>query len=106
MAAAPLALAQRALRRPDRAALRFGMAGFQRFLFRTVLRPLLAIVGGLVLIALLPPGLPQIDLIINNRQSLLVYLWVSLLAAPQIISLLMPVALFVATTGALSVAHR
>lgn len=82
------------------------MSGFQRYLFRNVLRTLLAIVGGLALIALLTKGLDQIDLIIDNRQSLLVYLWVSVLGAPQIISLLMPIALFVAITGALNIAHR
>jgi lipopolysaccharide export system permease protein len=82
------------------------MSGFQRYLFRNVLRTLLAIVGGLALIALLTQGLTQIDLIVENRQSVLVYLWVSILAAPQIISLLMPIALFIATAGALNVAHR
>jgi lipopolysaccharide export system permease protein len=82
------------------------MSGFQRYLFRNVLRTLVAIVGGLALIALLTQGLTQIDLIVENRQSVLVYLWVSILAAPQIISLLMPIALFIATAGALNVAHR
>ena len=82
------------------------MLGFQRYLFRNVLRTLLAIVGGLALIALLTKGLDQIDLIVDNRQSLLVYLYVSVLGAPQIISLLMPIALFVAITGALNIAHR
>ncbi len=82
------------------------MLGFQRYLFRNMLRTLLAIVGGLALIALLTKGLDQIDLIVDNRQSLLIYLWVSVLGAPQIISLLMPIALFVAITGALNIAHR
>ena len=72
------------------------MSAFQRYLFRNVLRTLLAIVGGLALIALLTQGLAQdrLDLIIENRQSVVVYLWVSVLATPQIISLLMPIALF------------
>ena len=82
------------------------MSGFQRYLFQNVLRTLLAIVGGLALIALLTQGLTQIGLIVENRQSMLVYLWVSVLAAPQIISLLLPVAMFIATAGALNVAHR
>ena len=82
------------------------MLGFQRYLFRNVLRTLLAIVGGLALIALLTKGLDQIDLIVDNRQSLLIYLGVSVLGAPQIISLLMPIALFVAITGALNISHR
>jgi lipopolysaccharide export system permease protein len=37
---------------------------------------------------------------------MLIYLWVSVLAAPQIISLLMPIALFGATAAALNVSHR
>ncbi len=82
------------------------MSGFQRYLFRNVLRTLLAIVGGLALIALLTQGLTQLGLIVENRQSMLVYLWVSVLAAPQIVSLLMPIALFIATAGALNVSHR
>lgn len=82
------------------------MSRFQRYLFRNVLRTLLAIVGGLALIALLTQGLTQMDIIVENRQSMLIYLWVSVLAAPQIISLLMPIALFIAAAGALNVAHR
>ena len=83
------------------------MYGFQRYLFRNVLRTLIAIVGGLALIALLTQGLSQIqDTIVQNRQSMLAFLWVSVLATPQIISLLMPIALFIATAAALNVAHR
>lgn len=83
------------------------MSGFQRYLFRNVLRTLIAIVGGLALIALLTQGLSQIeDTIVQNRQSMLTFLWVSVLATPQIISLLMPIALFIAAAAALNVAHR
>ncbi|MEM8920347.1 MAG: LPS export ABC transporter permease LptF [Pseudomonadota bacterium] len=82
------------------------MTSFQRYLFETVLRTLVSIVGGLALIALLTQGLSQIDLIVENQQSALTYLWVSVLAAPQIISLMLPIALFVATTSALNRAHR
>ena len=83
------------------------MSRFQRYLFRNVLRTLIAIVSGLALIALLTQGLSQIqDTIVQNRQSMLAFLWVSLLATPQIISLLMPIALFIATAAALNVSHR
>lgn len=84
------------------------MSGFQRYLFRNVLRTLLAIVGGLALVALLTQGLSQdrLNLIVENRQSVVVYLWASLLATPQIISLLTPIAMFIATAAALNVAHR
>jgi lipopolysaccharide export system permease protein len=83
------------------------MSGFQRYLFRNVLRTLIAIVCGLALIALLTQGLSQIeDTIVRNQQSMLTFLWVSVLATPQIISLLVPIALFIATAAALNVAHR
>ena len=84
------------------------MTGFQRYLFRNVLRTLFAVVGGLALIALLSQGLDpdQLNLIVENRQSIGVYFWVTILAVPQILSLLMPVALFIAAAGALNVAHR
>lgn len=83
------------------------MSGFQRYLFRNVLRTLIAIVGGLALIALLTQGLSQIeDTIVQNQQSMLTFLWVSVLATPQIIALLVPIALFIATAAALNVAHR
>ncbi len=84
------------------------MSGFQRYLFRNVLRTLMAIVGGLALIAVLTQGLDKsiLDLIVENRQSMMVYVWVTALSAPQIISLLMPIALFIATAGALNVSHR
>ncbi len=83
------------------------MYGFQRYLFRNVLRTLIAIVGGLALIAILTQGLSQIqDTIVQNRSSMLTFLWASLLATPQIIALLMPIALFIATAAALNVAHR
>jgi lipopolysaccharide export system permease protein len=83
------------------------MSAFQRYLFRNVLRTLIAIVGGLALIALLTQGLSQIeDTIVQNQQSMLTFLWVSVLATPQIIALLVPIALFIATAAALNVAHR
>lgn len=72
------------------------------------MRTLLAIVGGLALIAVLTQGLSQdrLNLIVENRQSVVVYLWVTALATPQIISLLMPIALFIATAAALNASHR
>lgn len=82
------------------------MDRFQQYLFGNVLRTMVSIVGGLVLIALLTQGLTQIDLIVENRQSALTFLYVSMLAAPQVIGLLLPIALFVATISTLNRAHR
>ncbi len=82
------------------------MSQFQRYLFGNVLRMMGSIVGGLVLIALLTQGLSQLDLIVENRQSALTFLYVSVLAAPQMISLLLPIALFVAAVATMNRAHR
>ena len=67
---------------------------------------MLTIVGGLVTVALLTQGLTQLDLIVENRQSAVTFLYVSVLAAPQVISLLLPFALFIATVSSLNRAHR
>lgn len=82
------------------------MSGFQRYLFRNVLRTLLAVVGGLVMIALLTQGLSQIENAVENRQATTLALWLAVLAAPQIVSLLLPIALFIAASSALNVSHR
>lgn len=84
------------------------MSGFQLYLFRNALRALSSFVGGLALIALVTQGLSQtqIDLIVENHQSLFTYIWITLLATPQIVSILLPIAVFVAVAGALNNAHR
>lgn len=83
-----------------------GMNCFQRYLFGNVLRMMITIVGGLVAVALLTQGLTKLDLIVENRQSALTFLYVSALAAPQVVSLLLPFALFIAATASLNRSHR
>lgn len=82
------------------------MNRIQKYIFSSVLKAALTIVGGLSLLALLAQGLSQTDLIVDNRQSALTYLKVVALGAPQIIAILGPMALFVATLNALNRAHR
>lgn len=82
------------------------MNRIQRYLFLEVLTTVVIIVGGLALLALLAQGLSRTDLIIENRQSALTYFYVVLLGAPQIIALLTPLALFIATIWALNRIHR
>jgi lipopolysaccharide export system permease protein len=82
------------------------MLTFQRHLFANALRLLLTIVGGLSLVALLFEGLTEMDLVIHNRQSFLTYVWVSVLATPQMVSMLLPIAMFVAVVFALNTSHR
>ncbi len=82
------------------------MNRIQRYLFFAVLQAVLAIVGGLALLALLAQGLSQTELIVDNRQSALTYLKVVALGAPQIIAVLTPLAIFVAALNALNKIHR
>ena len=57
-------------------------------------------------IALLSQGLSQMDLIVENQQTTLTFIWVSVLAAPQLVSLLLPFALFIASVAAINRKHR
>ena len=78
----------------------------QRYLFFEVLRMVLIIVGGLTLLALLAQGLSRTDLIVESRQSALTYFYVVGLGTPQVIALLTPLAVFVASIWALNRIHR
>lgn len=75
---------------------------FQAYLFRQILYPTLAILGVLSTIALLTQGLTQLDLIVEERSSALTYLWVTLLATPQLIAIILPLALFFGSMSALN----
>ena len=66
------------------------------YVFRQALGPLLAILGGLAAIAILTQGLNQLDIIITNRRAGFAFAWVTLLALPQLLSLILPMALFIA----------
>lgn len=72
------------------------------YVFRQALGPLLAILGALAAIAILTQGLNQLDIIITNRRAGLAFAWVTVLALPQLISLIMPMAVFIATVYALN----
>ncbi len=72
------------------------------YVFRQVLGPLLAILGALAAIAILTQGLNQLDIIITNRRAGFAFAWVTLLALPQLISLVLPIAMFVAVVYAIN----
>jgi len=78
------------------------MNTFSAYVFRQALGPLLAILGGLAAIAILTQGLGQLDLIVNNRRAGFAFAWVTLLALPQLISLILPMAVFIAVIYALN----
>lgn len=78
----------------------------QRYLFNRVLRSVLIIVGGLTLLAILAQGLSQTDIIVENRQGALTFFKIVALGVPQIVALLMPMAMFVASIWGLNRLHR
>ena len=78
----------------------------QKYLFDRVLQAVLIIIGGLALLAILAQGLSQTDIIVENRQSALVFFKIIALGAPQIMALLTPMALFVAGIWSLNRLHR
>lgn len=75
------------------------------YVFRQALGPLLAILGALAAIAILTQGLNQLDIIVTNRRAGFAFAWVTLLALPQLISLILPMAVFIAVVYALNRMH-
>jgi lipopolysaccharide export system permease protein len=78
------------------------MNTFSAYVFRQALGPLLAIMGALAAIAILTQGLNQLDIIITNRRAGLAFAWVTVLALPQLLSLILPLAVFIAVVYALN----
>lgn len=78
------------------------MTLLQRYFRRQALWPLVISLSALATLALLTQSLSTIDLIIENRQSAFVFLKVTVLALPQLISIIMPLAVFMAMMFALN----
>ena len=76
-----------------------------RYLLRQLLGPTLLATLALTAVALLSQSLSGLDLIVNQRQSALVFLKITLLYMPQLINMVLPIALFVATLVALNRLH-
>ena len=67
-----------------------------RYLLRQMLGPTLLATGALTAVALLSQSLAGLDLIVNQRQSAAVFLKITLLYMPQLLNMVLPVAVFVA----------
>jgi len=76
-----------------------------RYLLRQLLGPVILATLALTAVALLSQSLSGLDLIVNQRQSALVFLKVTLLAMPQLVDLILPIAVFVAALVALNRLH-
>ena len=76
-----------------------------RYLLRQLLGPTLLATAALTSVALLSQSLSGLDLIVNQRQSAWVFLKITVLYMPQLINMIMPIALFVAALVALNRLH-
>lgn len=72
------------------------MTLFQRYAFRQALWPFLGAVAALGGLAVLTQSLSNLDLVADQRDATLRFVWITLLAMPQVIALLIPVAVFIA----------
>lgn len=74
----------------------------ERYLFRQLLWPTLLATAALGGVALLSQSLSALDIIVDQRQSALVFVQVTLLALPMLINMILPIAVFVAALVALN----
>ncbi|MEK7661106.1 MAG: LptF/LptG family permease, partial [Pseudomonadota bacterium] len=70
------------------------MSKLQRYIFFQMLPSFLAVTIGLSVLAILTQSLTQLDLLIERGQSPLTLLSISLLATPQFMAIVSPIALF------------
>jgi lipopolysaccharide export system permease protein len=77
----------------------------ERYLFRQLLGPTLLATAALSGIALLSQSLSGLDILVDQRQSPLIFLKITLLAMPQLIVMILPVAILVAALTALNRMH-
>jgi lipopolysaccharide export system permease protein len=77
----------------------------ERYLFRQLLGPTLAATAALTAVAILSEALSSIGVLVNDRQSALIFAKIILLAMPQLIVLILPVAVLVAALMAMNRLH-
>jgi len=77
----------------------------ERYLFRQLLWPTVAATLALVAVAMLSETLSELDVLVNQHQSLGVFLKLISLALPQMLALVLPIALFVAALLTLNRLH-
>ena len=77
----------------------------ERYLFRQLLGPTITTAAAMTGVAILTSSLSALDVLVNERQSPWVFIEVTLLASPQIIGMILPLAVFVAGLVALNRLH-
>ena len=78
------------------------MTLLQKYFWKQALWPLLITLGALTTLAILTQSLSTLDLIVENRQSALTFFYITLLALPQLIGIILPLAVFIAALYALN----
>lgn len=74
----------------------------QRYIFSQAFLPAVLALSALALLALLTQSLQTLDLIVENRQSAATFFFITFLALPQLISIITPLAVFMASIYALN----
>ncbi len=77
----------------------------ERYLFRQLLIPTLLALAALTTVAFLSQSLSALDLVVDQRQGVGLLLEVTLLALPQLVALILPIAVFVAGAVSLNRLH-
>jgi lipopolysaccharide export system permease protein len=77
----------------------------QRYLFRQLLGQTVVAAAALTGVAVLTASLSALDVLVNDRQSAIVFTEITLLATPQIISMILPLAVCVAGLVGLNRLH-
>ncbi len=73
-----------------------------RYLFQQLLGPTILATAALTGVAVLTSSLSALDLLVNDRQSIVIFLEITLLATPQILAMVLPLAVFIAGLVALN----
>lgn len=74
----------------------------QRYIFSQAFLPAVLALSALALLALLTQSLQTLDLIVENRQSAATFFLITFLALPQLVSIITPLAVFMASIYALN----
>ena len=77
----------------------------ERYLFRQLLGPTVIATLALTAVAILTESLSALDILVDQRQSLLVFVKVILLAMPQLVVMILPVAVLLGSLVALNRLH-
>ena len=78
------------------------MTLLQKYFWKQALWPLVITLSALTTLAILTQSLSTLELIVENRQSAVTFFYITLLALPQLIGIILPLAVFIAALYALN----